>query len=50
MALTSLTTVDINKCTIGAHPSVIQELVGFLSHGGPRERCEAATALYELCS
>jgi hypothetical protein len=48
-ALTSLATVDVNKCTIGAHPSVIPELVGLLRRGGPRERREAATALYELC-
>ncbi|CAO2205703.1 unnamed protein product [Urochloa humidicola] len=48
-ALTSLATVDVNKCTIGAHPSVIPELVGLLRRGGARERREAATALYELC-
>uniref|UniRef100_A0A0E0LR32 RING-type E3 ubiquitin transferase n=1 Tax=Oryza punctata TaxID=4537 RepID=A0A0E0LR32_ORYPU len=51
-ALTSLATVDVNKCTIGAHPSAIPALVGLLrrgSGGGARERREAATALYELC-
>ncbi|CAL5008606.1 unnamed protein product [Urochloa decumbens] len=48
-ALTSLATVDVNKCTIGAHPSVIPELVGLLRRGSSRERREAATALYELC-
>ncbi|KAF8712850.1 hypothetical protein HU200_028623 [Digitaria exilis] len=48
-ALTSLATVDVNKCTIGAHPSVIPELVGLLRRGGQRERREASTALYELC-
>ncbi|PAN33544.1 hypothetical protein PAHAL_6G028400 [Panicum hallii] len=48
-ALTSLATVDVNKCSIGAHPSVIPELVGLLRRGDPRERREAATALYELC-
>ena len=48
-ALTSLATVDVNKCSIGAHPSAIPELVGLLRRGGPRERREAATTLYELC-
>ena len=48
-AHTSLATVDVNKCSIGAHPSAIPELVGLLRRGGPRERREAATALYELC-
>lgn len=48
-ALTSLATVDVNKCTIGAHPSAIPALAGLLRRGGPRERREAATALYELC-
>ena len=46
---TSLATVDVNKCSIGAHRSAIPELVGLLRRGGPRERREAATALYELC-
>nr|TKV96494.1 hypothetical protein SEVIR_9G432400v2 [Setaria viridis] len=48
-ALTSLATVDVNKCTIGAHPLVIPKLVGLLPHGSPREHREAAMALYELC-
>jgi len=48
-ALTSLATVDVNKCTIGAHPSAIPALTGLLRRGGPRERREAATALFELC-
>lgn len=49
-ALTSLATVDVNKCTIGAHPSAVPALVGLLRRGGgARERREAATALYELC-
>ncbi|CAO2186884.1 unnamed protein product [Urochloa humidicola] len=48
-ALTSLATVDVNKCTIGAHPSAIPDLVALLRRGGARERREAATALYELC-
>ncbi|KAL6659484.1 hypothetical protein ACP70R_003524 [Stipagrostis hirtigluma subsp. patula] len=48
-ALTSLATVDVNKCTIGAHPSAIPALARLLRHGGARERREAATALFELC-
>ncbi|XP_062196300.1 U-box domain-containing protein 8-like [Phragmites australis] len=48
-ALTSLATVDVNKCTIGAHASAIPALAGLLRRGGARERREAATALYELC-
>ncbi|RLN28478.1 hypothetical protein C2845_PM05G04210 [Panicum miliaceum] len=49
MALTSLATVDINKSPSGRTPSGIPELVGLLGRGGPRERREATTALYELC-
>jgi hypothetical protein len=48
-ALTSLATVDVNKCSIGAHPSAISALVGLLRCGGAQERREAATALFELC-
>ncbi|KAL6856833.1 hypothetical protein ACP4OV_018215 [Aristida adscensionis] len=48
-ALTSLATVDVNKCTIGTHPSAIPALAGLLRRGGARERREAATALFELC-
>jgi hypothetical protein len=48
-ALTSLATVDVNKCTIGAHPSVVAALAGLLRRGGAQERREAATALFELC-
>jgi U-box domain len=48
--LTSLATVDVNKCTIGANPSVFPALTWLLSCG-PDHQCkrEAATALYELC-
>ncbi|KAK1324793.1 U-box domain-containing protein 8 [Acorus calamus] len=50
-ALTSLAVVEVNKATIGAHrPSAIGRLVGMLRCGGGRERREAATALYTLCS
>lgn len=55
--LTSLAVADVNKCSIGAHTSAISALVEMLrqgSHGhrgsNPRERREAATALYALCS
>ncbi|KAG8046464.1 hypothetical protein GUJ93_ZPchr0008g12102 [Zizania palustris] len=48
-ALTSLATVDVNKCTIGAHRLAIPALAGLLRRGGARERREAATTLYELC-
>ncbi|KQJ95012.1 U-box domain-containing protein 8 [Brachypodium distachyon] len=49
-ALTSLATVGVNKCTIAAHPTAIPALAAALRRGGaPRERREAATALYELC-
>jgi hypothetical protein len=48
--LTSLATVDVNKCTIGAHPSVFPALSWLLSCGPDRQcKREAATALYELC-
>lgn len=48
--LTSLAIVDVNKCSIGAHPSVFPALIWLLSCG-PDRQCmrEAATALYELC-
>lgn len=48
--LTSLAMLQVNKCTIGAHPSAIAELVQVLRSGKGRERREAATALYVLCS
>ncbi|XP_038988197.1 U-box domain-containing protein 8 [Phoenix dactylifera] len=47
--LTSLAMVEVNKCTIGAHPSAIAALAALLREGKGRERREAATALYELC-
>ncbi|KAJ3679416.1 hypothetical protein LUZ60_017427 [Juncus effusus] len=48
--LTSLSIVDVNKCTIGAHASVFPALTWIISTG-PDHRCmrEATTALYELC-
>lgn len=48
--ITSLATVDVNKVTIGAHPSAIGSLATMLLEGSSkREKKEAATALYELC-
>ncbi|KAM0021661.1 putative transcription factor C2H2 family [Helianthus debilis subsp. tardiflorus] len=48
--LTSLAVVEVNKATIGAYPFAIRGLIGLLREGGGRERKEAATALYALCS
>lgn len=48
--LTSLAVVEVNKATIGAYPSAIRALVSLLVEGKGRERKEAATALYALCS
>ncbi|KAJ0974861.1 hypothetical protein J5N97_016826 [Dioscorea zingiberensis] len=48
--LTSLAVVDVNKYSIGAHPSAIPSLVTVLRDGKGRERREAATSLYVLCS
>nr|GLL45733.1 U-box domain-containing protein 8 [Ipomoea trifida]GMD86367.1 U-box domain-containing protein 8 [Ipomoea batatas]GME20652.1 U-box domain-containing protein 8 [Ipomoea batatas] len=48
--LTSLTVVEVNKATIGAYPDAIPGLVWLLWYGNARERKEAATALYTLCS
>ncbi|XP_020587154.1 U-box domain-containing protein 8-like [Phalaenopsis equestris] len=47
--LTSLAVVEVNKCTIGAHPFAIPALSVLLRNGKGRDRREAATALYELC-
>ncbi|CAH9111992.1 unnamed protein product [Cuscuta europaea] len=48
--LTSLTVVEVNKATIGAYPDAIESLVWLLWYGSSREKKEAATALYSLCS
>ncbi|KAK9056358.1 hypothetical protein SSX86_027448 [Deinandra increscens subsp. villosa] len=48
--LTSLAVVEVNKATIGAYPFAIRGLITLLREGGGRERKEAATALYALCS
>ncbi|KNA10445.1 hypothetical protein SOVF_144230 [Spinacia oleracea] len=48
--LTSLAVVEVNKATIGAHPGAVRCLVQLLRTGRGRERKEAATALFTLCS
>ncbi|KAG4960555.1 hypothetical protein AAZX31_13G231600 [Glycine max] len=48
--LTSLAVLHVNKATIGAFPGSINALVTLLRDGKGRERKEAATALYALCS
>ncbi|KAK9155972.1 hypothetical protein Sjap_003452 [Stephania japonica] len=48
--LTSLAMLDVNKGTIGAFPCAISLLVSLLRDGSERERREAATALFVLCS
>ncbi|XP_059292837.1 U-box domain-containing protein 8 [Lycium ferocissimum] len=48
--LTSLAVVEVNKATIGAYPDAILGLISLLWCGNVRERKEAATALYTLCS
>uniref|UniRef100_A0A7C9EQJ2 RING-type E3 ubiquitin transferase n=1 Tax=Opuntia streptacantha TaxID=393608 RepID=A0A7C9EQJ2_OPUST len=48
--LTSLAVVEVNKATIGAFPGAVRSLVRLLSVGKGRERKEAATALYAICS
>ncbi|XP_015065096.1 U-box domain-containing protein 8 [Solanum pennellii] len=48
--LTSLAVVEVNKATIGAYPDAIPGLISLLWGGSGRERKEAATALYTLCS
>ncbi|PON46515.1 Beta-catenin [Trema orientale] len=48
--LTSLAVVEVNKATIGAYPYAIGALVSLLMDGKGREKKEAATALYAICS
>ncbi|XP_057416953.1 U-box domain-containing protein 8 [Lotus japonicus] len=48
--VTSLAVVEVNKATIGAFPGAIGGLVAILRDGKGRERKEAATALFALCS
>ncbi|KAG8385672.1 hypothetical protein BUALT_Bualt03G0069500 [Buddleja alternifolia] len=48
--LTSLAVLEVNKVTIGSYPDAIPGLVSLLQMGNSRERKEAATALFTLCS
>ncbi|KAI3466611.1 hypothetical protein Pfo_023274 [Paulownia fortunei] len=48
--LTSLAVLEVNKVTIGSYPDAIPGLVYLLQMGNSRERKEAATALFTLCS
>ncbi|KAL5579202.1 hypothetical protein UlMin_011644 [Ulmus minor] len=48
--LTSLAVMEVNKATIGAYPYAIGALVSLLKDGKGREKKEAATALYAICS
>ncbi|KAL4367247.1 hypothetical protein GQ457_05G034270 [Hibiscus cannabinus] len=48
--ITSLAVVEVNKATIGEYPDAIRALVGLLVAGKGREKKEAATALYAICS
>ncbi|KAJ7968422.1 RING-type E3 ubiquitin transferase [Quillaja saponaria] len=48
--LTSLAVVEVNKATIGVYPYAIRALVSLLRDGKGREKKEAATALYAICS
>lgn len=48
--LTSLAVLEVNKVTIGSYPDAIPGLVYLLQIGNSREKKEAATALFTLCS
>ncbi|KAK8546768.1 hypothetical protein V6N13_093811 [Hibiscus sabdariffa] len=48
--ITSLAVVEVNKATIGEYPDAIRALVCLLIAGKGREKKEAATALYAICS
>lgn len=48
--LTSLALVEVNKGTIGAYPFAISTLVMLIESGNVRERREATTALFTICS
>ncbi|XP_022878032.1 U-box domain-containing protein 8-like [Olea europaea var. sylvestris] len=48
--LTSLAVVEVNTVTIGSYPDAIPGLLALLCAGNSRERKEAATALFTLCS
>lgn len=48
--LTSLAVLEVNKVTIGSYPDAVPGLVSLLRQGNSRERKEATTALFTLCS
>lgn len=48
--ITSLAVVEVNKATIGEYPFAISALISLLRDGNVREKKEAATALFAICS
>lgn len=48
--ITSLAVVEVNKATIGEYPFAISALISLLRDGNDREKKEAATALFTVCS
>ncbi|XP_056159848.1 U-box domain-containing protein 8 [Syzygium oleosum] len=48
--ITSLAVVEVNKATIGEYPFAIGALISLLRDGNDREKKEAATALFAICS
>ncbi|KAK4759737.1 hypothetical protein SAY87_022868 [Trapa incisa] len=48
--ITSLAVVEVNKATIGSYPFAIESLISLLRDGNDRERKEAATAMFAICS
>lgn len=48
--ITSLAVVEVNKATIGEYPFAIESLISLLRDGNSREKKEAATALFAICS
>ncbi|KAI3437314.1 RING-type E3 ubiquitin transferase, partial [Psidium guajava] len=48
--ITSLAVVEVNKATIGEYPFAISVLISLLRDGNGREKKEAATALFAICS
>ncbi|XP_074307612.1 U-box domain-containing protein 8 [Silene latifolia] len=48
--LTSLAVMEVNKATIGAYPGAVRSLVSLVSTGKARDKKEAATALFTICS
>ncbi|PKI72939.1 hypothetical protein CRG98_006639 [Punica granatum] len=48
--ITSLAVVEVNKALIGEYPFAIESLIALLTDGNGREKKEAATALFAICS